>query len=109
MNEGKKKGRDRIYAGGGHDRISGKAGKDRLYGSRGNEGYIFAGSGNDLINGAQGSDSIHGEQGRDRIYGGDDIVAGWRDGAKDHIYCGPGVDRVSAGRQHKLFKCERRY
>jgi len=99
---------DLINGRGGNDRITGRAGDDHLNGGRGND-TIFGDAGRDVVTGGAGNDTLLGGAGNDRISGGpgsDTIAAGLgkdlvraRDGAVDHITCGPGRDRVIADPQ----------
>lgn len=84
-------GADTIYGGGSGDKLNGGAGRDT----------IRAGAGNDTVRGGAGDDKMSGRGGIDRLYGGygDDIMHGSLDGQRDYFYCGPGRDKVVAGRQ----------
>ena len=67
------------------DLIRGYGGNDRLYGYRGND-VLLGGAGADLVVGGLGSDRIYGGHGNDRLNA--------RDGVRDFIYCGAGLDTV---------------
>ena len=67
---------DFLCGGGGRDRIRGRGGNDLLRGDRGNDVLIPG-------------------PGKDRVAGGKDLIKA-RDGAKDVIACGGGVDTVIA-------------
>jgi Tol biopolymer transport system component len=126
-------GRDKILAGDGEDHVSGGLGHDTIYGQGyrdwlsggGGVDYIYGGWGDDRIHGDAGGDVLFGGPGSDRIHGdlggdfidggpgGDYIYAGdgndridARDGARDHIYCGPGVDTVNADLRDAVTDCE---
>lgn len=90
-------GNDQVWGGNGRDRINGGGGNDRLSG----------GLKNDSIGGGSGDDQILPGPGRDRVRGGlgNDVIAA-RDGTRDVIDCGPGVDRVTADRRDSLRGCE---
>jgi hypothetical protein len=107
-----------MYGRGGHDSVSEEAGADKMYGGAGNEEYMFGGTENDLVKGNGGSEYLYGEQGNDGVYGGDGtdtvdgwygadhlyggrgddtVDTGWRDGARDYVDRGQGIDWYSAG------------
>jgi hypothetical protein len=70
------RGADKVRAGGGSD-------------------VVFAGPGRDLVRGGPGNDELYGGPGRDILIGGpgnDTINA--RDGRRDRVRCGPGIDTV---------------
>ncbi len=108
-------GADRIKGGDGRDNLYGGSGRDEIYGEFGRD-HIAGGSGDDLLVGGPDNDRIFGEAGRDRIRvgsgrnfvdagsGNDSIEA--RNGARDRIICGSGVDRVHADRYDLLSDCE---
>jgi len=103
-------GRDLVKAGGGTDKVYGRAGAD-------GDGELNAG-----LEGGDGDDDLFGDRGTDRLFGGrggdfitgethnfvgsapGDLLAGGpgndffraRDGQKDRVYCGTGVDEVFA-------------
>lgn len=82
----------------GSDRLDGGPGNDRLNGGSGNDG-ISGGTGTDYITGGPGRDNIRGFSGKDRIF--------VRDGQRDTVDCGSGVDRVTADRIDRIRKnCE---
>jgi uncharacterized repeat protein (TIGR01451 family) len=90
-------GNDALWGGNGRDRLVGGAGNDRLYG----------GLKRDVLIGGDGDDQLFPGPGRDlvRAGAGNDVVNA-RDGARDVIECGPGVDRVTADRRDRLVGCE---
>jgi hypothetical protein len=90
-------GRDTMYGRGGHDSVSEEAGADKMYGGAGNEEYMFGGTENDLVKGNGGSEYLYGEQGNDGGRGDDTVDTGWRDGARDYVDRGQGIDWYSAG------------
>jgi hypothetical protein len=72
--------------------INGQSGDDVLIGGR-NDSLLAGGRGSDLLAGGPGDDGISLGAGRDRAYGGsgsDFFYA--RDGQRDRIDCGPGLD-----------------
>jgi hypothetical protein len=75
-------GNDVVMSGRGKDRVSGGSGNDRLFGGPGND-RLFSG-----WRGDPAADTLSGDEGDDRI-----LV---RDGHRDVVTCGPGVDRVRA-------------
>jgi arylsulfatase A-like enzyme len=80
------------------DTVRGTARSDGLCGSGGRD-TLYGLGGNDLLRGGPGRDRIFGGPGNDRI-----LV---RDGFRDVISCGPGVDRVLADRLDVVAKdCE---
>lgn len=74
---------DRINGTPGDDIICAYGGRDRING-RGGDDIIFGGPGNDIIVGGGGLDSLYGNS-------GDDVLKA-RDGLKDLVDGGPGVD-----------------
>ena len=112
-------GQDGIEGRGGNDKLYGRGGEDRTTDtSNGLEG----GDGDDVIRGGDGQDHLFGDRGTDRVFGGRgrDLISGEthnyvgpapgdllvggpggdffraRDGQKDKVYCGTGVDEVFA-------------
>lgn len=81
------------------DRLLGLGGKDRLEGG---------GSGDVLVGGGD-ADTLIGGLGRDRIDAGGSPDAIWvRDGRRDLVDCGPGIDVVDADRLDVVYpSCER--
>lgn len=73
-------GRNTLYGLGGNDVISGASGIDVLRG----------GPGADTLTGGLGADTLHGEAGADSFYS--------KDGIRDRLYGGAGVDRSRADR-----------
>jgi Ca2+-binding RTX toxin-like protein len=100
-------GDDQIEGDQGDDELCGDQGDDELKGGQGND-TLHGGPGNDDLQGNQGSDDLEGQGGNDVLVGGsgrdtlnggrgrDRILA--RDGVRDHINCGAGVDTVRADR-----------
>jgi dienelactone hydrolase len=91
----------------GDDRIAGTALGDRLFGRRGDD-RLRGLAGADCIRGQAGDDRIGGGKGRDALRGGtgDDRISA-RDGARDLIRCGSGLDGVRADRADRTRGCER--
>ncbi len=65
-----------------------------MWGGRGSD-KLFGGSGVDDMFGGKGADRITGGPKHDYLwgYGGNDVIKA-RDGHKDDVYCGAGVDRI---------------
>lgn len=82
-------GNDVIYGLGGTDRIDGRGGRDVIYGGTGHD-RIAGGRGNDVLFGGWGRDVLRGNAGNDKLRG--------RDGIRDTIFGGQGVDRVRLDR-----------
>jgi Ca2+-binding RTX toxin-like protein len=124
-------GDDEVFGGTGTDRLSGGAGADRLFGdpAQGDDYYtptfpwghdrLYGGPGDDQLydtggrntfSGGAGDDLLEGGVGSDRLRGGagaDAIDA--RDGARDDLRCGTGLDRTRTDRRDRLRGCERRW
>lgn len=82
------------------DALCGERGDDRIVGRGGND-KLVGGSDDDRIIGDNGADTIKGGPGRVVVKSGDGddtVRAGLfnreNDGARDFVYCGPGVDTV---------------
>jgi len=67
------------------DKLTGTAERDVMLGYSGND-WLRGLAGDDTLNGGNGQDTLSGGAGRDRILA--------RDGFRDRVYCGLGVDRV---------------
>ena len=91
--------RDFIRGSSRPDRLLGLGGKDRLEG----------GGSDDVLDGAGDADTLIGGPGRDRVYGGGSPDVIWvRDGRRDTVDCGPGIDVVDADRRDVVdASCER--
>ena len=111
-----REGNDCLWGGEGADVLDGDGGDDSLWGNDGRD-RLFGGSGNDRLLGGAKADELHGDTGndqlvpgtgRDRVWGGpgDDTISA-RDGSRDVIDCGAGLDRVTADRRDRLRGCER--
>jgi uncharacterized repeat protein (TIGR01451 family) len=109
-------GNDCLYGGDGSDVLDGDGGDDSLWGSDGRD-RLFGGSGNDRLLGGAKADELHGDTGndelaagtgRDRVWAGpgNDAISA-RDGSRDVIDCGAGLDRVTADRRDRVRGCER--
>jgi uncharacterized repeat protein (TIGR01451 family) len=109
-------GNDCLWGGEGADVLDGDGGDDQLSGGDGRD-RLFAGSGSDRLLGGAKGDELHGDTGtdqlfpgtgRDRVWGGpgNDTISA-RDGSRDVIDCGGGLDRVTADRRDHLRGCER--
>jgi uncharacterized protein DUF11/hemolysin type calcium-binding protein len=109
-------GNDCLWGGEGADVLDGDGGDDQLWGGDGRD-RLFGGSGVDRVLGGAKSDELHGDtgndqlfpgSGRDRVWGGpgNDTISA-RDGSRDVIDCGAGLDRVTADRRDRLRACER--
>lgn len=87
--------------------IPGSSAGDELVGTTGSDS-IEAGDGRDLARGRAGDDCLAGGSGRDVVRGGtgEDVLSGGAggdrmrsvDGARDHVRCGAGRDRVAVDR-----------
>ncbi len=128
---------DNLYGGEGNDTIKGGEGNDLTYGGPGRD-TTYGGSGADNMNGGDGNDHLYADSGRDVVEGdeGDDViyikdrddydgpgdVAGdvarggggddeinARDGERDQIACGPGLDLAVLDFEDRLAddSCER--
>lgn len=82
-------GNDIIYGFGGNDTIDGRGGLDVIYGGTGHD-RIAGGRGDDVLVGGWGRDVLRGNAGNDKLRG--------RDGIRDTIFGGRGVDRVRLDR-----------
>jgi hypothetical protein len=81
------------------DVLNGRAGNDTLNGRAGND-TLNGGPGNDKLTGGPGKDKLNGGAGNDAIYA--------RDGRKDTVDCGTGIDGVIADKADAVAKnCER--
>jgi hypothetical protein len=100
-------GADVLDGDGGDDTVSGGDGRDRLFGGAGND-RLLGGAKGDELHGDPGNDQLFPGTGRDRVWGGagNDVVSA-RDGSRDVIDCGAGLDRVTADRRDRLRGCER--
>ncbi len=117
-------GNDWFDGRGGNDRIEGSLGNDHLDGGDGQD-VIFGGYGDDKLIGGPGADWLRGDEGHDHVFGddgpdrigaegGDWIDAGpgndavfARNGARDVIHCGSGIDRAVVDRNDVAIGCER--
>ena len=90
-------GGDFIFGNGGDDRISGLTGADQIDGGPGRD-FLRGGSGNDRIVGGAGGDRLHGGRGRDRLFA--------RDGARDWLFGGPGVDTARVDHRDRRVSVE---
>jgi Ca2+-binding RTX toxin-like protein len=100
-------GADVLDGDGGDDTVSGGDGRDRLFGGAGND-RVLGGAKGDELHGDAGNDQLFPGSGRDRAWGGagNDLISA-RDGSRDVIDCGAGLDRVTADRRDRLRGCER--
>jgi uncharacterized protein DUF11/hemolysin type calcium-binding protein len=100
-------GADVLDGDGGNDTLSGGDGRDRLFGGAGND-RLLGGAKGDELHGDTGNDQLFASIGRDRVWGGagNDVISA-RDGSRDVIDCGAGLDRVTADRRDHLRGCER--
>jgi Ca2+-binding RTX toxin-like protein len=92
------KGNDLVRAGAGDDTVYGGGGNDWLYGGVGDD-TIFGGAGNDVLSGGAGHDGLYSGTGSDHV----DV----RDGERDVVDCGPGIDTARVDRFDVLRHCER--
>ena len=109
-------GNDCLWGGEGADVLDGDGGDDQLWGGDGRD-RLFGGSGVDRLLGGAKSDELHGDTGNDQLFPGSGRDRAWggpgndtisaRDGSRDVIDCGAGLDRVTADRRDRLRACER--
>jgi hypothetical protein len=109
-------GNDCLWGGEGADVLDGDGGDDQLWGGDGRD-RLFGGSGVDRLLGGAKSDELHGDTGNDQLFPGSGRDRAWggpgndtisaRDGSRDVIDCGAGLDRVTADRRDRLRGCER--
>lgn len=93
---------DDALRGSGHDeRLAGFGGEDELWGL----------DEEDVLFGGEGSDELYGGGGRDTLFGGaGDDFAETKDGARDYVECGPGLDVASVDFGDLVSRsCERVY
>lgn len=98
---------DRLLGLANHDLLIGYAAADNLEGGGGND-RLLGGRGNDRLTGGLGNDNLDGGVGRD-VYAagpGADVIRS-RDGLREVISCGTGVDTVIADRLDAAIGCER--
>jgi len=110
-----REGNDCLWGGEGADVLDGDGGDDSLWGGDGRD-RLFGGTGNDRVLGGAKSDELHGATGNDQLFPGtgrDHVWAGpgndtisARDGSRDAIDCGAGLDRVTVDRRDRLRGCE---
>jgi hypothetical protein len=100
-------GADVLDGDGGDDTLSGGDGRDRLFGGAGRD-RLLGGAKGDELHGDSGNDQLFPGTGRDRAWGGagNDVISA-RDGSRDVIDCGAGLDRVTADRRDRVRGCER--
>jgi Ca2+-binding RTX toxin-like protein len=91
---------------GGDDCLFGHAGADQLRGAEGDD-TIDGGTGNDRLNGGPGDDTLIGGRGRNRYVAedGDDSIFA-RNGIREKIDCGPGMDRAKVDNRDRVRNCE---
>lgn len=108
-------GDDCLWGGEADDVLDGDGGNDQLWGGNGRD-HLIGGAGNDVVrgglkgdvlSGGAGDDQLFPGTGRDRVRAatGNDAISA-RDGSRDVIDCGPGVDRVSADARDVVRGCE---
>lgn len=84
------------------DSIRGDRKSNVLVGGPGDD-LLSGRGGRDVLRGGPGKDVLVGGRGRDRIFGGaDDDSISSRDGTRDIVRCGGGIDTVSADRFDKV-------
>lgn len=91
-------GNDRLAGGDGHDRLRGGLGDDTLRGGLRND-VLIGGPGRDLLVGGVGTDRYDAGPGNDSVDA--------RDGVRERIDCGRGLDRVRIDRRDRVRNCER--
>jgi hypothetical protein len=92
-------GNDRLVGGAGVDRVCGRGGNDTILGGGGND-QLSGGPGNDRLIGGQGKDVVAGEAGNDTLFA--------RDGKRDRVVGGPGLDTAFVDRIDSVSGVERR-
>jgi RTX calcium-binding nonapeptide repeat (4 copies) len=107
------------------DTLTGSDGGDVIFGlgagdgirGRGGHDCLIGGSGNDVLRGEAGSDRLTGGRGNDTLVGGaavnaydagpgNDVVDA-RNGQRELVRCGSGVDRARVDRRDRVSSCER--
>jgi Ca2+-binding RTX toxin-like protein len=107
---------DDVVAGNpGNDRLDGGDGNDVLLGNQGND-RVFGGGGADVLSGHEGADGLNGGSSNDDLAGGPgaDALEGGdgndvlrdRDGERDLVSCGAGVDFAEVDLQDPIRGCE---
>lgn len=106
-NERGTSGDDNVSGRAGDDELEGEQGDDDLCGDEGDD-HLQGGPGDDELRGGPGDDDLEGQSGNDLIIGGKghDRLAGGRgrdrirarDGVRDRVNCGAGIDSVRADR-----------
>lgn len=109
-------GDDCLEGGSGGDVLDGEAGDDRLAGGDGHD-RLRGGPGDDSLRGGLRDDALIGGPGRDALVGGvgkDRFDAGTgndsvdaRDGVRESVDCGRGLDVARVDRHDRLRGCER--
>jgi uncharacterized delta-60 repeat protein len=111
-------GRDVLLGGSGNDRLFGGADRDVLRGGDGND-QLDGGPGDDVLDGGRGRDVLRGRAGSDRVTcgagaGRDVVDAGagndriaCRNGARDVVRCGVGIDVAVLDMNDAAVGCER--
>ena len=106
-----------VIGGSAGDRLTGSARRNHLSGGDGRDRLTGLGGG-DTLDGGPGADRLDGGDGRDLLIGGpglDTILGGAsndvfevRDGRRDAVECGDGIDRVcTIGSTGSISDCER--
>jgi hypothetical protein len=90
---------DKLRGTAADDSLRGRGGRDKLRGKRGSD-CLAGGRGADRLDGGPDDDRLRGGPGRDRLDA--------KDGEKDVVRCGPGVDRARVDRKDKVKGCELR-
>ena len=98
---------DRLLGLAGNDDLVGYAADDNLDGGDGSD-RLLGGRGNDRLVGGRGDDALEGGIGRDSYAAGrgNDVVRS-RDGVREVVDCGTGVDTLIADRLDVAIRCER--
>lgn len=99
------RGQDLLRGGPGSSWLVGEGGADTLRGGRGRD-RLDGWASDDRLIGGKGADHASGWQGRDRFRlgrGNDSVHA--RDGTREVIRCGPGVDSAFANPRDRLRSC----
>ncbi len=106
---------DTLTGGGAGDVVIGFAANDRMRGEGGHD-CLVGGPGADRLTGGEGDDRLVGGRGRDTLTGGpggnaydagggNDVVRA-RNGRRELVVCGPGLDRAHVDRRDRVRDCE---
>jgi Ca2+-binding RTX toxin-like protein len=98
-------GDDKLSGGAGDDELNGSKGKDRISGG-GASDVLIGGKGNDTLNPGKGEDQVNMREGVELAAPGKDVIRA-RDGSRDQISCGDGIDKVFVDAEEEgVYDCE---